>query len=52
MYWRGVVMKVKMGQNMYVNKSETGGRVKIQGEEVGEVDEFKYLLSTIQSKGQ
>lgn len=45
-------MKVETGQCMCVNKSETGGKVKMQGAEVVKVDEFKYLGSTIQSNGQ
>lgn len=31
---------------MCVNKSETGGKVKMQGAEIVKVDEFKYLGST------
>lgn len=35
-----------------MNETETGVKAKLQGAEVGKMDEFKYLESTIQSDGQ
>ncbi|KAK3566642.1 hypothetical protein QTP86_001843 [Hemibagrus guttatus] len=37
---------------MCVNESEGSGRVRLQGEEVKKVQEFKYLGSTVQSNGE
>ena len=37
---------------MCVNEREGGGMVQMQGVEVGKVDGFKYLGSTVQSNGE
>lgn len=37
---------------MCVNESEAGGKAKMQGLEVVKVDEFKYLVSDMQSNRQ
>lgn len=42
---RGMKVSSQVRQNICVSEKETGGRV--QGEEVGKVNEFKYLGSTI-----
>ena len=39
-------------ENMCVNERQVNGRVKMQGEEVVKVDDFKYLGSTVQSYGE
>ena len=37
---------------MYVNERQVKGTVKMQGEEVAKVEDFKYLGSTVQSNGR
>ena len=37
---------------MFVNERQVNGTVKIQGEEVAKVEDFKYLGSTVQSNGE
>ena len=37
---------------MCVNERQVNGTVKMQGEEVAKVDDFKYLGSTVQSNGE
>ena len=37
---------------MCVNERQDNGTVKMQGEEVAEVEDFKYLGSTVQSNGE
>ncbi|KAK3550556.1 hypothetical protein QTP70_000063 [Hemibagrus guttatus] len=37
---------------MCVNEREGSGTVRLQGEEVKKVQEFKYLGSTVQSNGE
>ena len=36
---------------MCVNERDENGTVKLQGEELVKVEEFKYLGSTVQSNG-
>ncbi|KAK3545522.1 hypothetical protein QTP70_007766 [Hemibagrus guttatus] len=47
-------MKVSRSKNEYmcVNEREGSGTVRLQGEEVKKVQEFKYLGSTVQSNGE
>ncbi|KAK3565083.1 hypothetical protein QTP86_033141 [Hemibagrus guttatus] len=47
-------MKVSRSQTEYmcVNEREGSGTVRLQGEEVKKVQEFKYLMSTVQSNGE
>ncbi|KAK3520892.1 hypothetical protein QTP86_019360 [Hemibagrus guttatus] len=47
-------MKVSRSKTEYVcvNEREGGGTVRLQGEEVKKVQEFKYLGSTVQSNGE
>lgn len=44
-------MKVGRNETEYlcVNESETDGMVKIQGEEIVNLDEFKYLGSVVRN---
>ena len=37
---------------MCVNERQVNGTVKMQGEEVAKVEDFKYLGSTVQSNGE
>ncbi|KAK3557430.1 hypothetical protein QTP70_026628, partial [Hemibagrus guttatus] len=48
------VMKVSRSKTEYicVNEREGSGTVRLQGEEVKKVQEFKYLGSTVQSNGE
>ncbi|KAK3528551.1 hypothetical protein QTP70_002791 [Hemibagrus guttatus] len=56
--WRFVLertgMKVSCSKTEYmcVNEREGSGTVRLQGEEVKKVQEFKYLGSTVQSNGE
>ncbi|KAK3517096.1 hypothetical protein QTP86_005289, partial [Hemibagrus guttatus] len=56
--WRFAVekrgMKVSRSKTEYmcVNEREGSGTVRLQGEEVKKVQEFKYLGSTVQSNGE
>ncbi|KAK3550818.1 hypothetical protein QTP70_005735 [Hemibagrus guttatus] len=56
--WRFVLerrgMKVSHSKTEYmcVNKTEGSGTVRLQGEEVKKVQEFKYLGSTVQRNGE
>ncbi|KAK3507887.1 hypothetical protein QTP70_002436 [Hemibagrus guttatus] len=56
--WRFVLerrgMKVSRSKTEYmcVNEREGSGKVRLQGEEVKKVQEFKYLGSTVQSNGE
>ncbi|KAK3539337.1 hypothetical protein QTP70_001209 [Hemibagrus guttatus] len=56
--WRSVLerrgMKVSRNKTEYmcVNEREGSGTVRLQGEEVKKVQEFKYLGSTVQSNGE
>ncbi|KAK3557560.1 hypothetical protein QTP70_030490, partial [Hemibagrus guttatus] len=47
-------MKVSRSKTEYkcVNETEGSGTVRLQGEEVNKVQEFKYLGSTVQSNGE
>ncbi|KAK3518202.1 hypothetical protein QTP70_033895, partial [Hemibagrus guttatus] len=47
-------MKVSRSKTVYmcVNEREGSGTVRLQGEEVKKVQEFKYLGSTVQSNGE
>ncbi|KAK3563168.1 hypothetical protein QTP86_016401 [Hemibagrus guttatus] len=45
-------MKVSRSKTEYMYVNEREGRVRLQGEEVKKLQEFKYLGSTIQSNGE
>ena len=47
-------MKVNRRKTEYmcVNERQVNGTVKMQGEEVAKVEDFKYLGSTVQSNGE
>ncbi|KAK3539301.1 hypothetical protein QTP86_034164, partial [Hemibagrus guttatus] len=47
-------MKVSRSKTEYmcVNEREGSGTIRLQGEEVKKVQEFKYLGSTVQSNGE
>ncbi|KAK3559246.1 hypothetical protein QTP86_008514 [Hemibagrus guttatus] len=49
---RGMKVSRSKTEYMCVNEREGGGTVRLQGEEVKKVQEFKYLGSTVQSNGQ
>ncbi|KAK3550755.1 hypothetical protein QTP70_004596 [Hemibagrus guttatus] len=49
---RGMKVSRSRTEYMYVNEREGSGTVRLQGEEVKKVQEFKYLGSTIQSNGE
>ncbi|KAK3522855.1 hypothetical protein QTP86_005668 [Hemibagrus guttatus] len=52
--WRFALERrgMKVTHNMCVNEREGSGTVRLQGEEVKKVQEFKYLESTVQSNGE
>ena len=55
MRWRGEERKsIGERRNTYmcVNKRQDNGTVRMQGEDVAKVDDFKYLGSTVQSNGE
>ncbi|KAK3546604.1 hypothetical protein QTP70_030475, partial [Hemibagrus guttatus] len=49
---RGMKVSHSKTEYMCVNKREGSGTVRLQGEEVKKVQEFKYLGSTVQSNGE
>ena len=49
---RGMKVNRRRTEYMCVNERQDNGRVKMQGEEVVKVDDFKYLGSTVQSNGE
>ncbi|KAK3555713.1 hypothetical protein QTP86_029004, partial [Hemibagrus guttatus] len=49
---RGMKVSRNKTEYMCVNEREGSGTVRIQGEEVKKVQEFKYLGSTVQSNGE
>ncbi|KAK3525945.1 hypothetical protein QTP70_011035 [Hemibagrus guttatus] len=49
---RGMKVSRSKTEYMCVNEREGSGRVRLQGEEVKKVQEFKYLGSTVQSNGE
>ncbi|KAK3524988.1 hypothetical protein QTP86_012195 [Hemibagrus guttatus] len=49
---RGMKVSRSKTEYMCVNEREGGGTVRLQGEEVKKVQEFKYLGSTVQSNGE
>ncbi|KAK3506481.1 hypothetical protein QTP70_001796, partial [Hemibagrus guttatus] len=49
---RGMKVSRSKTEYMCVNEREGSGTVRLQGEEVKEVQEFKYLGSTVQSNGE
>ncbi|KAK3542334.1 hypothetical protein QTP86_025769, partial [Hemibagrus guttatus] len=49
---RGMKVSGSKTEYMCVNEREGSGTVRLQGEEVKKVQEFKYLRSTIQSNGE
>ncbi|KAK3560905.1 hypothetical protein QTP86_022883 [Hemibagrus guttatus] len=49
---RGMKVSRRKTEYMCVNEREGSGTVRLQGEEVKKVQEFKYLGSTVQSNGE
>ncbi|KAK3548617.1 hypothetical protein QTP70_015563, partial [Hemibagrus guttatus] len=49
---RGMKVSYSKTEYMCVNEREGSGTVRLQGEEVKKVQEFKYLGSTVQSNGE
>ncbi|KAK3530982.1 hypothetical protein QTP70_007794 [Hemibagrus guttatus] len=49
---RGMKVSHRKTEYMCVNEREGSGTVRLQGEEVKKVQEFKYLGSTVQSNGE
>ncbi|KAK3531229.1 hypothetical protein QTP70_015226, partial [Hemibagrus guttatus] len=49
---RGIKVSRRKTEYMCVNEREGSGTVRLQGEEVKKVQEFKYLGSTVQSNGE
>ncbi|KAK3542651.1 hypothetical protein QTP86_031471, partial [Hemibagrus guttatus] len=49
---RGMKVSRSKTEHMCVNEREGSGTVRLQGEEVKKVQEFKYLGSTVQSNGE
>ncbi|KAK3523729.1 hypothetical protein QTP70_009259 [Hemibagrus guttatus] len=49
---RGMKVSGSKTEYMCVNEREGSGTVRLQGEEVKKVQEFKYLESTVQSNGE
>ncbi|KAK3521454.1 hypothetical protein QTP70_005649 [Hemibagrus guttatus] len=49
---RGMKVSRSKTEYMCVNEREGSGTVRLQGEEVKKVEEFKYLGSTVQSNGK
>ncbi|KAK3541252.1 hypothetical protein QTP86_017942, partial [Hemibagrus guttatus] len=49
---RGMKLSRSKTEYMCVNEREGSGTVRLQGEEVKKVQEFKYLGSTVQSNGE
>ena len=51
---RGMKVNRRKTEYMYVNERQdnSSGTVKMQGEEVAKVEDFKYLGSTVQSNGE
>ncbi|KAK3551001.1 hypothetical protein QTP70_011436 [Hemibagrus guttatus] len=49
---RGMKVSRSKTEYMCVNEREESGTVRLQGEEVKKVQEFKYLGSTVQSNGE
>ncbi|KAK3516006.1 hypothetical protein QTP70_000892, partial [Hemibagrus guttatus] len=49
---RGMTVSSSRTDYMCVNEREGSGTVRLQGEEVKKVQEFKYLGSTVQSNGE
>ena len=49
---RGMEVNRRETEYMCVNERQVKGTVKMQGEEVAKVEDFKYLGSTVQSNGE
>ena len=49
---RGMKVNRRKTEYMCVNERQVKGTVKMQGEEVAKVEDFKYLGSTVQSNGE
>ena len=49
---RGMQVTRRKTEYMCVNERQVKGTVKMKGEEVAKVDDFKYLGSTVQSNGE
>ena len=49
---RGMRVSRSKTEYMCVNERDPSGRVRLQGEEIKKVEDFKYLGSTVQSNGE
>ena len=49
---RGMKVHMRKTEYMCVNERQVNGTVKMQGEEVAKVEDFKYLCSSVQSNGE
>ena len=49
---RGMKVSHSKTEYMCVNERDTSGRVRLQGEEIKKVEDFKYLGTTVQSNGE
>ena len=49
---RGMKINRRKTEYVCVNERQVNGTVKMQGEEVAKVEDFKYLGSTVQSNGE
>ena len=49
---RGMKVNRRKTDYMCANERQVNGTVKMQGEEVAKVEDFKYLGSTVQSNGE
>ncbi len=49
---RGMKVSRSKTEYMCVNERDPSGRVRLQGEEIKKVEDFKYLGSTVQSNGE
>ena len=49
---RGMKVSRSKTEYMCVNEREPSGRVRLQGEEIKKVEDFKYLGSTVQGNGE
>ena len=49
---RGMKVNRRKTEYMCVNERQVNGTMKMQGEEVAKVEDFKYLGSTVQSNGE
>ena len=48
----GMKVNRRKTEYMFVDERQDNGTVRMRGEEVATVDDFKYLTSTVQSNGE